>query len=401
MVIIVMKMEPSSQELQLKRLLDDPDILPAQREVLKRYDQEAEKNDGLVIKTRLSRAYTLVQLARSCKKPFKIMTRDDVEGYIYALKLAPGSLDLHKVNIRFFFKWLCKTEDYPENVKWIKLQNHKKRKLPEDILSPHEIKAMINAADNARDRALVAVLYDSGCRLGEIMGIKQKDVTVDQYGARIAVHGKTGDRPVRLILSTPDLTLLLNNHPDKGADKPLFYNDKDIGKPLGARRVQVIVDALAKRAKLNKHVYPHLLRHSRATHLATEFTESELKVIFGWSRDSRMAGVYVSLSGGQVERKMLEKAGLIDKEEAKKEDDTLKPRDCPRCKESNPSTARFCYKCGMALDMETAMNIEKNDADTMLQLVDFIRKEPRMLDFLELFKRGNVQAALSGKTEHL
>lgn len=384
-----MEPEISSHELQLKRLLDHPDILPAQREVLKRYDLEAEKNDGLVIKTRLSRAYTLVQLVRSCKKPFKKMTRKDIERHLYSLNLAPASLDLHKVSIRFFFRWLFKTEEYPENVKWIKLQNHKKRKLPEDILSPQEIKAMIDVADT-RDRALVAILYDSGCRLGEILGIKQKDVTIDQYGARIAVHGKTGDRPVRLILSTPDLTLLLNNHPDKGADKPLFYNDKDLGKPLGARRVQVIVDALAKRAKLNKHVYPHLLRHSRATHLAMEFTESELKVIFGWSRDSRMAGVYVSLSGGQVERKMLEKAGLIDKEDVKKEDDILKPRNCPRCKENNPSTARFCYKCGMALDMDTAMKVDTEDAREMLELVDLIRKEPRMLDFLETFKRAKI-----------
>lgn len=376
-------MELSSHEQQLNRLLDDPDILPAQRVVVKRYDLEGKMNECAALKTRLSRAFIIVNMARKLKKPFNEMMKEDVENHIFGINLAPASLDLHKVNIRGFFKWLYKTEDYPENVKWIKLQNHKKRKLPEDILTPYEIKAMMDAADNSRDRALVSVIYDSGCRLGEILSIKQKDVTMDQYGARIVVHGKTGDRPVRLILSTPDLIRLLNEHPDKGADKPLFFNDKNMGKPLGARRVQVIVGSLGRKAKLSKHVYPHLLRHSRATHLATDFTESELKVLFGWTRDSRMPGIYVSLSGGDVEKKILEKAGLLTREEARKGDEVLKPKDCPRCKESNPSTARFCYKCGMALDMDTAMQIEDKNAGAMLELLDIVQRNPRLLELLK------------------
>src|SRR5574341_2510731 len=114
-------MELSSQEKQLKRMLNDPDILPTLRDTLKRYDQEAEKNEGLALKTRLSRAYIMVQLARNIKKPFKSMVRKDIEKHIYDLDLAPASLDLHKISIRHFFKWLYETEEYPEAVKWIKL----------------------------------------------------------------------------------------------------------------------------------------------------------------------------------------------------------------------------------------------------------------------------------------
>jgi len=376
-------METSTYELQISRLLDGQDILPAQRIVLKRYDLEGKMNSGLALKTRLSRAFIIVNLARKIKKPFMEMTKEDIENHIFGINLAPSTLDIHKINIRGFFKWLYKTEDYPENVKWIKLQNHKKRKLPEDILSCYEIKALIDAADNSRDRALVSVFYDSGCRLGEILNIKQRDITMDQYGARVTVHGKTGDRPVRLILSTPDLIRLLNEHPYKGPENPMFCNDRKGGKPLGARRVQELFDSLAKKAKLNKHVNPHLLRHSRATHLATDFTESELKVLFGWTRDSRMPGIYVSLSGGEVEKKMLEKAGLLTREEARAEVDVLKPRDCPRCKENNPSTARFCYRCGMALDLETAMKIENGESGMELELLDLMQREPRLIEMLK------------------
>lgn len=377
-------MELSSHEQQLKRLLNDPNILGVQREVLARYDQEAEKNEGLALRTRLSRASIIVQLARRIKKPFKTMGRKDIEKHIYGLDLAPSSLDLHKVTIRYFFKWLNGVEDYPENVKWIKLMNTKKRKLPKDILTPQEIKSLIDAADNLRDKALVSVLYDSGCRLGEISALIQKNVIIDQYGAKLMVYdGKTGDRPIRLILSVPDIMMLLNNHPDKKPEKPLFYNEKSIGTPLGNRRIQIIIDNLGKRAGLNKHINPHLLRHSRATHLAADFTESQLKIIFGWTRDSRMAGTYVSLSGGDVDKKILEKAGLLDKEDVKKEADILKPQDCQRCKEVNPATAKFCYKCGMALDIQTAMKVEEKDSGMMMNFMELLEREPRLLEIIK------------------
>lgn len=380
---MVMKTEPTSNELQLLRLLDDPEISPTHREILKRYDLEADKNEGLAIKTRLSRIYPVVQMARNIKKPFKGMSRKDIENYVYALKLAPGSMDLHKIYIRNFFKWFFQSETYPENVKWIKLQNNKKRKLPEDILTVNEIRAMIDAADNPRDRALVSIMYESGARLGEIVGLKQKDVIIDQYGAVLLVHGKTGDRRIRLINSAPDLTLLLNEHPNKGSEKPLFVNYKNTDEPVGARRIQVLIELLAKRAKLGKHVYPHLFRHTRSTHLAKDFTESELKVMQGWSGDSRMPSVYIHLSGADVEKKILEKAGLIDKEESRKQECILKPRECPRCKEINPATAKFCFKCGMALDLQTAMKIENEDSGMMLEFMELMKREPRFFEIMK------------------
>ena len=64
-------------------------------------------------------------------------------------------------------------------------------------------------------------------------------------------------------------------------------------------------------------------------------------------------------------------------------DELLKPRDCPRCKETNPVTARFCYKCGMALDPKTAHGIDEGKNAQTFELIDLIQREPRLFEILK------------------
>ena len=96
-----------------------------------------------------------------------------------------------------------------------------------------------------------------------------------------------------------------------------------------------------------------------------------------------MTEVYVHLSGADIDRKRLEKAGLMTRDEARADDDSLKARVCPRCKANSPSTARFCPLCGMALTMEIAVKIEKGESGTALELMDLMQREPRLLDMLK------------------
>ena len=373
----------TSEQRQIQYTIEHEVLLPVQRDVLKRYDQESDKNDGLSISGRLSQASVLSLLARKVQKPWKEMTKEDLETYIFGLEYSSSSMDTHKIYIRKFFKWLYRSGDFPEIVAWINLQKNRKRKLPDDILTPEEIKLMIDAAgDNLRDRALVSVLYESGCRLGEVAGVKLKDVTSDQYGIVIIVHGKTGDRRVRLIDSVPDLIQWMNVHPDKNGEF-LFVHERSAKKRLEEKGIYLVIKKLTRKAGIKKRVHPHLFRHTRSTHLAKDFTDSELKIMQGWTPGSRMTEIYVHLSGADIDRKRLEKAGLLTRDEARKEDDSLKARVCPRCKENNPSTARFCPKCGMTLDLETAVKIDTGEAGTALELMDLIQREPRILEILK------------------
>ncbi len=81
------------------------------------------------------------------------------------------------------------------------------------ILCELEIKKLIAATNHQRDRALLFALYESGCRISEILKLKVGEVNFDRYGAYFVVDGKTGQRRIRLIDSVPDLQAWINKHP--------------------------------------------------------------------------------------------------------------------------------------------------------------------------------------------
>lgn len=80
----------------------------------------------------------------------------------------------------------------------VEQRRSQRRMLPESLLSEEQVAQLINVCRSRRDRAIIAVLYDSGCRIGEIRTMKIKSVSFDKYGARIHVKGKTGARSLRL-----------------------------------------------------------------------------------------------------------------------------------------------------------------------------------------------------------
>ena len=128
----------------------------------------------------------------------------------------------YRAILKKFYKWLNNGE-YPIQVKWMKNNiNKRSLKLPGEgeLLTERDIKRLIEVADHPRDKALLAVLYESGCRVGEVLNLYIKDVEFDKEGARMCVQGKTGMRKIRIIFSVPYLVTWLNNHP---------YNVKDLG----------------------------------------------------------------------------------------------------------------------------------------------------------------------------
>jgi hypothetical protein len=117
------------------------------------------------------------------------------------------------------------------------------------------------------------------------------------------------------------------------------------------------VQQIAKKAGIKKRVYPHLFRHTRATHLAKHLTEQELKIYFGWTMGSDMPSTYVHLSGKDIEQKILQLSGIVQKE---KEGAPIIPTIyCFRCHERNSIGDRFCKRCGEELpSKETIEKIE-------------------------------------------
>ena len=128
-----------------------------------------------------------------------------------------------------------------------------------------------SSRDGIRHLAILALLYDSGCRVQELIDLKVADVQLEK-GHRIYVHGK-GDK-YRNILMLPETAMILSKYINvyKLESANLLFNNRS-GNKLTRQGIRYILRKYTNKIKaiyseeaiLNAH--PHLMRHSKATHL--------------------------------------------------------------------------------------------------------------------------------------
>ncbi len=299
-------------------------------------------------------------------------------------KLSPATVSTYMEILKVFHKWVSKGDTYPDCVKWMRCTGKKSKKLPETLLTQEDVKALLAHTNNARDHALISILWESGARIGEIGGMDIKDVAFDDFGCKIMLDGKTGMRRVRVVNSANALLNWINQHPFRNdPEYPLFMNTGDnYGDRIGHQNITKILSRTAEKAGITKPVNPHHFRHSRATYMSQFLTEAQLKEYFGWVQESKMAAQYVHLSGKQVDDAILKMHGLV-KEEMK--EDILKNTVCPRCKHSNDVNNSYCAQCWLPLTQQAAVEAErKKEKDqkamvAVLKLMEAVGNDPEKL----------------------
>ena len=139
----------------------------------------------------------------------------------------------------------------------------REKKLP-IVLAKTEIIRMIKATDNLKHKLAIQILYTAGLRVNELRNLKINDI--DYHRKVIFVHCGKGKKDRITILAG----VVIDNLDRYLAEyQPLKYLFESIspGKKLSERALQKIVSVSAMKAKINKSVSPHCLRHSFATHL--------------------------------------------------------------------------------------------------------------------------------------
>jgi len=120
----------------------------------------------------------------------------------------------------------------------------------------------------ARDAAVLALLYGSGLRISEALGLARYDVPAPGQGDAITVTGKGNKQ--RMVPLLPQVSQSIADYIalcpyDLPADGPLFIGTR--GKALSPRVVQLVMERLRGALNLPDSATPHALRHSFATHL--------------------------------------------------------------------------------------------------------------------------------------
>ncbi len=139
------------------------------------------------------------------------------------------------------------------------------------VMSPQEIKALIDTVSNSKHRAIIMLLYSSGMRVSEIANLRITDI--DSPNMRIKVVQGKGAKDRYTILSQQVL-LELRAYYLIYKPKQYLFNGQGTAKPISVRNIQHLVQkALIKLGLDSKHYTVHTIRHSFATHLVDNGTD--------------------------------------------------------------------------------------------------------------------------------
>ena len=218
----------------------------------------------------------LSKWAKAAKKPLADIGTDELAAFLSQRKtggLNAASLRITTVHLKVFFRWLAIRGKLEMDPAEPLLAPRPDQTLPE-TLHAQEITKLLDSIDPAvrlgrRDRAVLELFYSSGLRLSELCKLRLEMIDFDEGFLRVT--GKGGKTRVvrtgRKALEAID-DYLKNERPDlvtKRTSSHLFLSVR--GTLLSPDRVRQIVKERAKLAGIGQNVYPHLLRHSFATHL--------------------------------------------------------------------------------------------------------------------------------------
>jgi integrase len=265
----------------------------------------------------------------------------------------------YRVALRMLGKHVTDGDEIPDTLSWINAgtsKDYNPTPNPANMISRDEMGRLVDAARNPRDRALVAVAWDSGCRSGEFRDLTLGDVSDHDHGMQIHPNGKTGERSVTLIPSAPYLRQWLNFHPGDSDDAPL-WSKLNAPEKCSFNNLSHALKRLKRDTdRFDKPVNLTNFRKSRASDLASRgMSQAHLEDRMGWVRGSDAASRYVAVFADQAEREFLSMEGVEVEEE---NDDVEAPEVCPRCDKETPRHEDVCVWCGQALDPVVAEKLD-------------------------------------------
>jgi len=315
---------------------------------------------GLSQKTLRLYRFLLRSLDTFLSKPFIEAEKEDLIRFVEAMmdKYEPSTVHHHKSQLKAFYAWLhrCDPREYPPCVKWMRVRNPKSegQRLPlnpEDILTEKDVLALIEACEHPRDQALTATTYETAGRADEVLSMKVKSVMFGSTISHVTLKGKTGERVLPIRDAAAYIIAWLNVHPRRGdLEAPLWWSRQGGGQNISYHNFRRLLLEAKEKAGIAKDVRPHLLRHARLTELAKVLPEQKLKKWAGWTQGSNMASIYVHLSGKDLDEDFKRLHGLPTEKVGPALKGELSPKECPRCKASNPATHVYCYACGFRMD---------------------------------------------------
>lgn len=226
---------------------------------------ETKKLEGLSKKTIQNYFYLLRKLPIAFNKRVIDITINDLRAFIISESdcLKQTSINTKVMYIQSFFKWLHE-EEYIDKDPSLKLPIVKTPKRLRNSLSLEEVERLRLACNNYRERAMIEILIATGCRVSEVHDMNIEHLNIHDNSIRVI--GK-GDKE-RVVFFNEKTRVHIKNYLNTRIDinPALFITTKKPFARLGQRSIQKDINRIAKNANIDKSVFPHLFRHTFATH---------------------------------------------------------------------------------------------------------------------------------------
>ena len=239
-----------------------------------------EKRAKLIgLRTQTIKTYSVIveKFFRTYRKEPHLITKKDIENHLLRLlekNKSGNTVNVHLNAIKFFYEKVLNKK------LTLNLQFFKTRKRIPTYLTKEEVIHFFSCIDNKKHKLMITLLYSAGLRVSELLNLKVKDLEINHGWVR---DGKGGKDRIFIIAGKLKKNLeswiILNN---LCFDNYLFNNNS---KQMSSNTVRLIIKNAIMKAGISKHVTPHTLRHSFATHLVENgYAVTDLQPLLGHSK---------------------------------------------------------------------------------------------------------------------
>lgn len=306
--------------------------------------------------------------------------------------LAATTIRGYKKGIKKFFAW--QGADFAEEITiGAPIEN---KHDPDDEITTEELAAMLDACSEfdsaARDKAFIALLRDTGLRLGAVLSLRVGDVDLETRKATVQINTdanvKDAEGKKPLTWSRGYLANWLDIHPrPDNPDVALIHktrrfdedDDGALRQQYAGRRITKIAEAAGIDSD---RIHAHLFRGTAISEWIREgMTEQQIKHRAAWDEDSRMLSTYSMVSEEEMNDGIFETYGI----EGEGEDRSPELEQCTQCRTPLRGTERFCPSCAAPLD-SSAVEVSEDVEEGTFSLAMSDRTPAQGDAFLEEFR---------------
>lgn len=214
------------------------------------------------------------------------ITIEEINGYLLELiriKKISSSQQNQRINsIKFYYEKVLNREK-----QYFKIERPRRNNTLPSVLSPTEVRLMIDHTTNIKHKCIISLLYSAGLRRSELVSLKITDILSGSMQIRITNSKGNKDRYVGL--SKQQLKLLRKYFREYRPKKWLIEGQN--GGQYSGESILKVVKTSAKKAGIARRVTPHMLRHSFATHHLESGTDLRyIQVFMGHSSSKTTEG---------------------------------------------------------------------------------------------------------------